>query len=180
MDEKTRELVPLEESVPSEGEASATPALPVADELVMQVINVMDKIAERLDLESPHPSTAKRVRGARTVSREFVVALIAAVESMPEFEGLGWFNPAEARDVLEARDTYHQIAERTARFLASVKYTNEARWAKIVSDALITFKIASILAKDPKQAKLAAVVESLRQHLGHRGKKKKKDAPKPE
>lgn len=75
MGEETRALVPLEGTVPSTRETTA------ADELVAQIVQVMDKIEERMRLESPHPSTARRVRGARTIPREFVVALIATVES---------------------------------------------------------------------------------------------------
>jgi hypothetical protein len=45
---------------------------------------------------------------------------------------------------------------------------------------MLTFTLAGIKAKDPGQAKLAAVVESLGKLLGRRGrKKKKKPAPDP-
>jgi hypothetical protein len=40
-----------------------------------------------------------------------------------------------------------------------------------------TFALASILARDPEYAKLAAEVENLRRHLGRKGLRKKK-APK--
>ena len=168
MGKETREVVPLESSVP---------ALRSADELAAKVINVMDMIAERMELETPHPSTRSRVRGGRTVPREFVVALIAAVESMPEMRAFDTFDPAEAREVLQDQDAYRQVAEHTNRLLASINYTIESRWAKVAAAAMLTFTMARIAARNPDETKLAAVVESLRKLLGRKGKgtgKKKK------
>lgn len=161
MDKETSEVVLLESKVP---------ALRSAEELAVKVIDVMDVIAERMKLETPHPSTSGRVRGGRTVSREFVVALIAAYESMPEMRTYNTFDPAEAREVLQAQDSYRQVAERTNRLLASIKYTNEARWAKVAAAALLTYTVARVRAKDRKQPKLAAVVENLRTLLGRKGR----------
>jgi hypothetical protein len=70
------------------------------------------------------------------------------------------------------------VAERVALFLASVKYTMEARWADVATNAVNTFKVASILAEDPKQAELAAEVEILRPKLGRKGPGKKKSGAK--
>lgn len=168
MDEETREVVPLESSVP---------ALPSVEELAAKVVDLMDMIAERMELETPHPSTRSRVRGGRTVPREFVVALLAAVESMPEMRMFGTFDPVEAREVLENQDAYRQVAGRTHRLLASINYTIESRWARVAAAATLTFSVARIRAKNPGQAKLAAVVENLRKLLGRKGKgtgKKKK------
>jgi hypothetical protein len=162
--EETREVVPMESSVP---------ALPI-EELAAKVIGVLDMIEERMKLDSPHPDTRNRVRGGRTVSRDVVVALIAAVESMPELQELETFDPAEARDVLEAGDAYRQVAQRMALLLASLNYTIEARWAKVASDALLTLGVAKRRARRPGAAKLAAVVETLVKLLGRKGRKKKK------
>ena len=160
MDKETREVVPLESSVP---------ALPSA-ELAAKVLDVMDMIEERMELETPHPSTRSRVRGGRTVPREFVVAMIAAVESVPEMRELGTFDPAAAREVLQAQDAYRQVAERTFRLLASLNYTIESRWAKVAAAATLTLSLARIRARNPRAAKLAAVVENLRKLLGRKGK----------
>jgi hypothetical protein len=171
--EEKRELVPLE-GVPSARAASGSPAPLAATELAAQIVNVMDMIAERMELESPHPSTASRVRGGRTVPRQFVLALAAAVESMPELQAFGTFDAAEAREVLQASDAYRQVAERTAR-LASMNYTIEARWSRVAAAAMLTFSVASIRARHPEEAKLAACVERLGKLLGRRGKKAKKE-----
>lgn len=161
MDKETRDVVPLESSVP---------ALPMVEELAARIINVMDLIAERMELETPHPSTRSRVRGGRTVPREFVVALIAAFESMPEMRVFDTFDAAEAREVLQTQDAYRQVAERTNRLLASMNHTIESRWAKVAAAATLTYSLARIRAKDSEEAKLAAVVENLDKLLGRKGK----------
>ena len=92
------------------------------------------------------------------------------VEWMPQLSQT--FDTAAAHEVLESIDAHKQLAERTALLLASMKYTNEARWAKVVAAAMVTFSIAAIAAKDPRSAELAARVETLSRLFGRRGTKK--------
>lgn len=174
MDEKSEALVPLEDNSPAKSEASETPAVRPPRQVAMQVAKVLDLIAERLQLESPHPSTARRVRGARTVSREFVVSLLALAERHPEWRGIAPFNTARAHETLETGESLRLLSERTAMFLASLNYTYEARWAEVVTEALNTFHIATGVARDPRQAEVAAEVEHLRKLLGRKGVGKKK------
>ena len=156
----------------------AEPAVRPAEQLAADVAKVMDLIAEHLKLETPHPSTARRVRGARTVPREFVVSMIAAAERRPDFPFLGEFDSAEARSVLESTDAHRMLAQRTAMLLASLNYTIEARWAKVVASAMYAFSQASIVAAEPEQAELAAEIENLRRQLGRKGQRRKKAAEK--
>jgi hypothetical protein len=174
MDEDTRAIVPLESSALSETDAAQELAVHPAEELAAGVSKVLDLIAQRLELEIPHPSTARRVRGARTVSREFVLSLMAAADRRPDLSFFAKFDSAEARSVLQSEDAYRLTAERTAMFLASLKYTIEARWARVVADAMLAFTMATIYAKDPRYADLAAEVENMRRHLGRKGVRKKK------
>jgi hypothetical protein len=154
--------------VPSGSVAVRPPA-----QLAAEIGKVMDLIAERLALETPHASTAARVRGARTVPREFVVSLAAAAERRPDLPVLGQFDSAKARSVLESADAMRVVAQRTAMLLASLNYTIEAQWANVVSDAMSTFSVAGIVAKRPQEAELAAEVENLRRQLGRKGRRKK-------
>jgi hypothetical protein len=174
VEEDTRAIVPLEGSAPSETDAAQELTVHPPEELAAGVAKVLELIAERLELETPHPSTARRVRGARTVSREFVLSLMAAADRRPDRPFFAAFDSAEARAVLQSEDAYRLTAERTAMFLASLKYTIEARWAKVVADAMHAFKMASIFAEDPKNADLAAEVENMGRHLGRKGIRKKK------
>lgn len=175
MDEDTRAIVPLEKGAPSEEDAAQELAVrPPDDELAAEVAKVLDLIAARLELETPHPSTAPRVRGARTVPREFVLSLIAAVERKPDLPILGKFDIARARAVMESADAYRLVAERTTMFLASLNYTIETRWAEVVAEAMRLFSAATVLAEDPGRAELAAEVENLRRQLGRKGVRKKR------
>lgn len=158
--------------VPSE---SAAPALIEAEELAVHVVRALDVIAERMALETPHPATARRVRSARTVSREFVAAMTSAVDALPELQRLRTFDSDEAREVLQGRDSMQAVADRIAMLMASVNYTIEARWARIAGAALDTFRLASAMADVSDNPELAAHVAVLRRHLGRRnGTKTKK------
>jgi hypothetical protein len=119
VDEETRAVVPLESSTAAEAEASAIPAVLPSGQMAVEIVQVLDLIAARLDLQTPHPSTASHVRGGRTVPREFVVSLLAAAERRPD-SPLARFETARARDVLESGDALRVLSERTAMFLASL------------------------------------------------------------
>ncbi len=174
MDEETEGVVPLDSSVPAKAEGSALPAVRPVDQMAMEIIKVLDLIAARLELQTPHPSTASKVRGGRTVPREFVVSLLAVAERRPD-SPLARFDTARARDVVDSGDALRVLSERTAMFLASLKYTHEARWAEVAADALTAFSMASIIAsRNPRLTELAAEVENLRKQLRRKGTKKKK------
>jgi hypothetical protein len=168
VDEDIRAMVPLGKSAPSEL------AVRPAEQVAADVMKVLDFIAERLRLQTPHPSTAKRVRGARTVPREFVVSMIASAEGKPHLRIIGDFDSAGAREAMESVDTCKLLSERMNLFLANLRYTSEARWAEVAAEAMQTFSLASIIAEDPKEAELAAEVENLRRQLGRKGTPKKK------
>jgi hypothetical protein len=80
---------------------SASPTVTTAERLATEVAEAIEAIAARIpEFDAPHPSTAKRVRGARTVSREFLASMIAAVEATPDLQTAGTFDPEEARATL--------------------------------------------------------------------------------
>jgi hypothetical protein len=174
VDEETRLVAPPGASSPSDAETPSLPATNAAEKLAANVLTALALIADRMELQSPHPETARRVRGARTVSREFVIALIAAVEARPELQALETFDINEAREVLQSNDSVRTVADRLAMLLSSVNYTMEARWAKIAHAALDTYRLASAMAFDPANGALAAHVEILRRHLGRTSRTKKK------
>jgi hypothetical protein len=159
--------------VAQEGEV---PALMPAEELAANVVKAIDVIAAWLALETPHPDTAHRVRSARTVPREFVVAMTAAVDALPELQRLETFDCGEARDVLQASDSMKIVADRAAMFLASLNYTIEARWARVAGQAMDTYRLASAIVTATDNPALAAHVATLRRHLGRTNGRKKKKA----
>lgn len=178
MDEETQLVVTSDSSSPAETEKPGAPALNDAERMAATIVAALDVIASRLNLETPHPKTSRRVRGSRTVPPEFVSSLIASVEALPQMQAIGIFDPAEARLVLQSRDALRIVAERVAMLLASVNYTIEAQWAEVVSAGLDTYAMASIMAEKPENAELATHVEVLRRHLGRTSWTKPKKAKK--
>lgn len=179
MDEENR-LAPAQVAhALTKGETRAL--APVAiDELTTKVMFALDVIAAIIpDLRTPHPATAKKVRGARTVSREAVLSIIAMVEASPALRDQDILDTARAHEVLEYDDGFRVLDERLMRLREQVRYTVEARWAEVVGDAMAVYYIASRLARDPRHADLAQHVATIRRHLGRRNTKKDKD-PKPE
>ena len=176
MDEETRLTIPPEDDSPSASEKAPSTALASVAQQVAKVVTALDIISEHLQLEHPHPSTARRVRAGRTVPREFVVSTVNSVDQLPPLKALGLIDTDDARDVLEKNEALRAITERVELFLASANYTMESRWSKLAEAAMKTYKIASIKAQDPENADIAAHVEVLKRHLGRKGgKKKKKD-----
>ena len=79
---------------------------------------------------------------------------------------------------MESSAACRLVAERMTMLVAKLNYTAEARWAKVVADAMNAFTMASIFARDADQAELAAEVENLRRQLGRKGTRRKKSAAK--
>lgn len=106
MDEENR-LVPVPETQAlTETEAETNALAPVAlHELSTKLVAALDLIAANIpDLRKPHPSTAKKVRGARTVSREAVVSIVAMVEASATLQRLAVMDTERARgDAVEGR-----------------------------------------------------------------------------
>jgi hypothetical protein len=157
MDEVTRVLTNKET-------ASLAPV--TVDEVSTKIIAAIDVIASLIpDLRTPHPRTEKKVRGARTVPREAVLAVIAMVESSSLIRSMKLFDPEHGREVVELDDGYRLLDERLDRLRRQVRYTVEARWAEVASTAMDAYMMAKRHAKDPCHADLAAHVATIARHL---------------
>jgi len=144
-----------------------TPTFTASDRLASEIAEAIDAIAERIPrLERPHPSSASRVRGARTVSREFIESMMAMVESQAELRAVNTFDVDEAREMLQFNDAFRHVVDRLEALKASVSHTIERRKARVVFAALRTYEIAKGLARDPDSAALAGHLETLRRDLG--------------
>jgi hypothetical protein len=177
MDEENR-LVPTQVRTALEG-AGTRAVTPVAvDEVSTKVVAALDIIAALIpDLRTPHPATAGKVRGARTVPREAILSILAMVESSPAIREMNLLDTGRAHEVLELDDGFRILDERLERLRAQVRYTVEARWAELVAQAMDVYFLANKLAKKPEHADLAAHVAIIRRHLDRRnaatGKRKK-------
>jgi hypothetical protein len=182
MDEESR-LVPQESTATELAETDQSAIVPVGvNELTTKIFAALDVIAALIpDLRKPHPETAKKVRGGRTVSREAVVSIVAMTEDSPAVQEMNVLDVDRAHEVLASTDAFRLLAERLGRFQAEVKYTAEARWAELTTEAMVAYSIAGVFAKKQKDGHLAAHLKTIRRHLGRKngatGKKKKDEEP---
>ncbi len=153
--------------------------VPVAvAELATKMVAAIDLITALIpDLRKPHPSTKKKVRGARTVPRQAIVAIVAMVEAAPRLLH-GLLDTEHAREILENDDNFRILSDRIEMLRAQVSYTVEARWAELVTNAMDAYHMAKRYAKDPRYPELAQHVATIRRHLdrtnGTTAKKTKK------
>lgn len=147
-------------------------------ELASKVVVALDVIEAIIpDLRTPHPSTAKRVRGARTVPREAVIAIVAMVDAWPSLRNC--LNLERAHEVIEHDHNFRVLGDRMERLRKQVSYTLEARWAEVTEEAMAAYHMAKVYAKQPKNAALAQHIAVIRGHLdrtnGRTAKKKNRN-----
>lgn len=137
------------------------------EELTTTVIAALNVIAAIIpDLRTPHPKTARKVRGARTVPRQAVMAIVAMVESSHVLQSMPLLDTVRAREVLEHDYGFRVLDERVEMLRKQLRYTVEARWAEVTMEAMNAYHMAKKLAKDPRYAELAAHIDIIRRHLG--------------
>jgi hypothetical protein len=165
-------------------EAETATLIPVAvDEVSTKIVAAIDLIASLIpDLRTPDPRTEKKVRGARTVPREAILAVIAMVESSDMMRSTHLFDPEHAREVVELDDGYRLLDERLERLRRQVRYTVEARWAEVASTAMDAYMMAKRFSTQRGYEYLAPHVATIGRHLdrsnGSTGKAKKKQQQK--
>jgi uncharacterized membrane protein len=150
--------------------------LTAAQRLAAELSDEMEAILERIGgLQDPHPSTAGQVRGARTVSREFIASMIMASKQFPEIEGLGTFNRDEAEAMLQFNDAFRIFANQMAMMMGRVRFTMEARKADVAAKALSTFAVMKGMVRDPRNKHLGPTIEVLTRDLGRKGRRKPRE-----
>lgn len=132
---------------------SISPTVTAAERLASEIADAIDAIAARIPrFEAPHPSTAAGVRGARTVSRDFLLSMIAAVDGRPELQSIAALDAEEARAALQSSMPSARSPTAWLALLASATYTMASRKGKIAAAALTTYAIAKAVARDPNGA----------------------------
>lgn len=139
-----------------------------AAEKVRAAIEAMTELIPRL--ERPHRSTRNRVRAHRTVPREFIASMIAAVEQVEELQTLRKFDVDDARETLQFIDAFRPVADQLAALTAALRFTMESRKARVVDAGLQTYDIARALARDEQNSPLTAHLPALKRDL-RRGQK---------
>jgi len=155
-------------SHPQSAAAGETPPSPtvthyqqLASEVSATIATAMSQIAP---LEAPHPTTRDFVRANASVDSNFIVSVIAAVESTPELQGTK-FDVTEARDMLQFADAFRPVLDQIDVLGRSLKFTIDARKAKVAEDALHVYALGKRYARNPNSAALPHV-EIMRRELG--------------
>jgi hypothetical protein len=148
---------------------SPTPTVTSADIVAEGVFELIEAIAARIPgLEAPHTTTRPGVRSARTVSREAVLSMIAAVEDQPVLQALGTFDVDEARAMLQFNGALRAVLLRLRDLTDRLSFTMEAKKARVVVSLLQTYDIAKGLARTRDGASLVHFLEVMRRELSRK------------
>ncbi|HEY0142812.1 MAG TPA: hypothetical protein VGF48_18065 [Thermoanaerobaculia bacterium] len=90
------------------------------------------------------------------------------VESSPALQQLKLIDTEHAHEVLEYDDNFRLLDERIDRLRRQVRYTVEARWAEVASQAMKAYLMARALAESRSHPDLAAHVATIKRHLDRR------------
>lgn len=125
-------------------------------------------------LERPHRSTRRGIQAHRTVPREFIVSVIAVIEQVQELRAVGAFDAADARETMQFIDAFRPIADQIGALADALRFTMEARKARVVAGALRTYDIARSLGRDEENSDLTAHLSILKRDL-RRGRGRGRD-----
>jgi len=137
-----------------------------------------DVLALMPNFVESHPASRGVIRSQRSVSNDFIVSAIAAVEQNPEIQALHDFDVAEARDVLQFSEAFRPMKDKLNAAAVNVEFSIGFRRANIVEPALQVYAVTKGLARNPARTSAAAHASNLKRDLGRSGRKKK-PAPAP-
>ena len=162
------------ESALEDTAAPATPAFTHYDQVAADFIRAFDELLGSLPhFTEAHPATKAFVRMQKTVSDEFLVSVIAAVEETPGMLVLNQFDVTEARDTLQYRRAFHPIRDKLLTAARNFEFSIDRRRADVVRPALQAYAVIKSLARNPGGTLAAAHAVNLRRDLGRAGRKKK-------
>jgi len=150
-----------------------TPTITYYQQLAEQTSKALDEIAAIIPkLEATHATTAPFVRTHLNVRTEFLATAIAAVEQVPELQGVNKLDVTAARDTLQFIEAFRPVQDKLTAFAKSLRFTMDSRKASLATDALQIYSIAKGVARDPGSADAASHVANLKRDLGRRGRGK--------
>ena len=116
------------------------PVVTRAQEIAADLLEAVDALEASIPgLERAHPLKRRRVLAQRTVPRDFIASMAAAVEQSEELQRLGSFDVEEARAALRFEEVLGPVADRIAALLANVIFTVEWHKATVAAAALRTY-----------------------------------------
>jgi hypothetical protein len=168
------------ETAPGDLPAPTTPTLTHYEQVAANLSNAIDEwLALVPHFAASHPATKGFVRTQKSVSDDFLVSAIAAVEETPGMLGLNQFDVSRARDTLQYSQAFRPIRDKLFAAAENVGFSIDRRRADVVEPALLTYVIVKGLARNPDGTLAAAHASNLRRDLGRAGRTKKKTAPQP-
>lgn len=166
----------MDDDVPhiSSVDDAPSPTVTNADRLAAELMELISAIIERIpELEAPHPSSAGRVRGARTVSKDAIIAMTGVVESYPELRRT--FDVEAAHEMMQFNSALRPVMRALNDAATRLSYTMELKKARVAFSFLRTYKIAQALARDPEYAGLHTFLEILGREIP-RGRRRRRKA----
>jgi uncharacterized protein with PIN domain len=144
----------------------ATPTTTEMDRIADTISTAVKAVASLIPgLEIPQDLTRRQVRAQRTVPREFIESMIAAVEQVESLRAIGKFDPEDAREALQFIDAFRPVVDQLQALTDALKFTLEWRKARAASGALLTYGVARELARDENVTPLTAHNEFLKRDL---------------
>jgi hypothetical protein len=169
-----------EEAAPGDPPAQATPTVTHYDQVAANFGKALEELLAIVPhFVAAHPSTKGFARMANTVSDEFLVSTIAAVEETPGMLALEQFDVSEARDFLQYSQAFRPMRDKLAAAATNVDFSINLRRANVVNPALQAYVLVKGLARNPDATLAASHAGNLRRDLRRAGQGKKKPAPKP-
>lgn len=168
------------EVAPGDAPVPATPTVTHYDQVAADFTRGLEELLSRVPhFVASHPSTKGFVRTQKTVSDDFIVSAIAAVEETPGMLALNQFDVTEARDTLQYSQAFRPIRDRLLAAARNFEFSIDRRRADVVQPALQAYVLVKGLARNPAGTLAAAHAGNLRRDLGRAGRAKRKTAPKP-
>ena len=157
-----------------------TPTVTHYKQLAASLIATMNELTARIPhFESFHPMTAAFIRQNRNFPREFIHTVLAAVQASSELQQLRKFDVSEAEDTLQFLDAFEPLLTQAEALVRDLRFTMDARRAKVTADGLQVYYLAKGITRDPSSAALTAHVDKMRQDLGRSRPKRREKTPEP-
>jgi hypothetical protein len=147
-------------------------------ELAAQFIASLDALTATIPkLELEQPAALSVVRGRLNIPDAFLGSSIATVEQTPEIQPLNTLDVAAGHDVLQFIEAFRPVLDKVAAVGRHIKFTMSSRKSLLAGDALRVYDLAKSVARDPRNAAIAAHVKNMKRDLNRPGRPKKAVPP---
>lgn len=149
-------------------------------ENVYTLIAALDKFAATTDLHTgDREMMVKFVRGHLNVPEAFLDKAAAALEQTPALQGTELFSAAGNRDRLEDYKASQLLFDKLQSLTNIMLYTVWSKKATLAADSFRIYGLSKQIALQPGNINTAQHVTVMREELGRKGPRKKKEDPTP-